>query len=567
MTAHSRRTDALVTWLLRHSPIACRVIAIVAALTVTLPFFYHMWRGSIAYLGLLEDDYFYYALIADKLATLGKLTYDGVTTTNGFHPAWFLTVFALRLLAGGLNGAFYVLLCLAFFTACIATYELLRALARSLGASPAIAAALPLLYAVANDLVVSSGMETALDVPLLVWLVLELSKTTRVTPRRAAWLGFVSSLAILSRLDIALFVLIFTLGWLALSRPPLAELGRTALAFCVSGIAIPIYAVANWVLCQSVLPVSAVAKQLVARPGINIRYLFYMAFYTAYGRTPGILLVLGTIAVFVLWRRQVHRSELVKPEVLFAAASVIGFAGLIFSMNTLSGWGYFGWYAYPYGASLLAAMVLVGTLVAARLSEQERARASALVVAVACVLPIAEGVRSFADRGPRWSVGDNGLLAMSVDLSRHMKGYNGVLAMGAMSGFASNMTQRPFVQLEGLVADRAMVEHIRREDDLGEVLREYHVDYLVVSLHDATMKPHDGCYTVTQPNAEWSGSRVHRMAVDVCGEPVTHFQTDAPEHSWSKISRLDTYVFDLRNATFRKTARAGGGPSFGTAVR
>jgi hypothetical protein len=244
----------------------------------------------------------------------------------------------------------------------------------------------------------------------------------------------------------------------------------------------------------------------------------------------------------------------VKPEVLFAAATVLAFSALLFSMNTLSGWSYFGWYAYPFAASLVAAMVLVGTLVAPRLSERERSGTSALVVAVACLLAVTQGVSSFATRGPRWSVGDNGLLAMSMDLSQHMKGHDGVLAMGAMSGFASNMMQRPVVQLEGLVSDRAMVEHIRREDDLGEVLREYHVDYLVVSLHDATMSPHEGCYTVTQPNAEWSGPRVHRMSVDVCGEPVTHFRTQSPERPWSQISRLDTYVFDLRNATFRKTA-------------
>jgi hypothetical protein len=551
MTARLARTDAVVSWVLRRSSILCRVLAVSAALLVTTPFLYHLARGSIAYLGLFEDDYFYYALVADKFVTLGKLTYDGATLTNGFHPAWFLVVLILRLIAGGLNGTFYVLLTGAFFASCVATYEVLRALARSLGASAPLAAAIPLVYCVANDVIVSSGMESALDVPLLGWLVLELSRSTRVTPRRAAWLGFVSSLAVLSRLDIALVVLLFVAAFVVLRRPPWGELARLALAFSVAGLALPVYALLNLLVCGSILPVSALAKQLVARPGINIGYLRFVAFGTPYGRTAGIMLLLGVVAAFVLWRRR-RMPGAVRPEGLFAAAVVLGFAGVFFGMNTLSGWTYFGWYAYPFAASLVAAMVLVGTLIAARISEEGRARASAAVVALACTLAAVQGVSSFATRGPRWSVTDNGLLAMSVELGERMKGHDGLYAMGAIGGFASYVLQQPFVQLEGLVSDRAMVEHIRNEDDLGEVFRDYHVDYLVVSLYAATMPAHDGCYTVTQPNAEWSGKRVHRMSSDLCGEPIAHFVTDLPRTPWSEFSRLDTYVFDVRKVAFQR---------------
>jgi hypothetical protein len=243
--------------------------------------------------------------------------------------------------------------------------------------------------------------------------------------------------------------------------------------------------------------------------------------------------------------------------VLFAAVTVLAFAGVFFAMNTLSGWTYFGWYAYPFAASLVAAMVLVGRLASSPLSPQERARASAVVVVATCALATVEGVSSFATRGPRWSVADNGLLAMSVELRERMKGHDGMFAMGAIGGFASYVLEKPFVQLEGLVSDRAMVEHIRREDDLSDVFRDYHVDYLVVSLYAAAMNPHDGCYTVTQPNAEWSGKRVHRMSVDLCGEPVAHFLTDLPAHPWSQFSRLDTYVFDVREVAFQKSASSG----------
>jgi hypothetical protein len=65
-----------------------RAVAYVCFFLVAAPFLYHLSRGSVGYLGFLEDDYFYYAAIADNLVRFGKLTYDGVTLTNGFHPLW-----------------------------------------------------------------------------------------------------------------------------------------------------------------------------------------------------------------------------------------------------------------------------------------------------------------------------------------------------------------------------------------------------------------------------------------------------------------------------------------------
>jgi hypothetical protein len=127
--------------------------------------------------------------------------------------------------------------------------------------------------------------------------------------------------------------------------------------------------------------------------------------------------------------------------------------------------------------------------------------------------------------------------------------------MGAIGGFATYLLEKPVVQLEGLVADRAMVEHVRLEDELGTVLKKYGVDYLVVSLHRATLDRHDGCYRVTQPNAEWSGRRVARMSGDLCSEPIIHFTTRLPVRPWSCFSTLETFVFDLRGARWRERAK------------
>ena len=118
----------------RASAIACRVLAYAAAALIAAPLLYHLAHGSRAYLGLFEDDFFYYTIIADKLATLGKLTFDGLTRTNGFHPMWFGVIWILRVLTGSVGTAFFALLAFLLFGLMVASYELSCRLARSLGA-------------------------------------------------------------------------------------------------------------------------------------------------------------------------------------------------------------------------------------------------------------------------------------------------------------------------------------------------------------------------------------------------------------------------------------------------
>ncbi|HEY6460242.1 MAG TPA: hypothetical protein VIY73_08820, partial [Polyangiaceae bacterium] len=220
--------------------------------------------------------------------------------------------------------------------------------------------------------------------------------------------------------------------------------------------------------------------------------------------------------------------------------------------NALTGWIFFGWYAYPLAAALVTGLTLVGLVAATRLGEEARRRAGAAVVAGAALLASGEAIDHFVTHGPMWSVEDNGLLAMSVDLSGRLSDRQGRFAMGAIGGFVTYLLRKPVVQTEGLIEDRAMVEHIRSEDALGAVLRAYQVDYLIVSQYRGRMEKKDGCYLVTQPDAEWAGKRVAKMRGALCAEPVVHFKTVLPAHRWSEFSTLETYVFDVRNATWRE---------------
>ena len=531
-------------WLERHAAGLSRAAAYTASVQVALPFFYHLAVGSAAYLGLFEDDYFYYVIVADKFVALGTFTYDGTTQTNGFHPLWFGVLVVLRVLCGGLGPAFYVSLTLVSVAAMVATYELSRRFARRLGASPRSAPAIAAVYSVGNARLLTTGMESVIAVPLFLWLLVEVARPGRITPRRAARLGVIASLAILARLDLALAVALMIIGFVALVRPSLAMLWRVTVAFCAAGILVPLYATANLVFFGSPFPMSMLAKGLSTGVTFNLKYAEIVALGTVYGPTIALVLPAGLLALCLLIRRQPHT----RPAAHFAAGLALVFAFAFFGLNSLTGWTFFGWYAYPLAAATVAALTCMVEWGGRRwLLMPTTTAAIAGLVALAPIL----GARYAIEHGPRWSVSDNTLLAMSHDLAGRVGHRNGLFAMGAVAGVATYVLDRPVLQLEGIVGDRRLVEHIRHEDPLEDVLRESRADYLVVTLANVRSAPVDGCYVITQPNAEWAGERAAKMRGGICTEPMEHFFTPKGTNRWSRYPPLETFVWDLRSARWR----------------
>ena len=226
---------------------------------------------------------------------------------------------------------------------------------------------------------------------------------------------------------------------------------------------------------DTLLPVSAMAKQLYSGFGFNLWYARAAAFGTVYGPTVGVLLPLGAIAFILL----VRQSRSVCPPIRFVGATALSFAFVLWGLNALSGWIFFGWYSYPIVTASVAAAAFIwekwGWVVAAR-------RKIALSLAIVTLgLPVVVATRYYSQHGPGWSVSDNSLLAASYDIADRMRGRQGIYAMGAIAGVVGYVMDHPLVQLEGIMADRRMVDHVRNESPLEDVLRENNVDYLIVS--------------------------------------------------------------------------------------
>jgi hypothetical protein len=523
-----------------------RATAYSCFLLVSAPLLYHLFTGSTAYLGFFEDDYFYYSAVADNLVREGRFTYDGSTVTNGFHPLWLGLLGLLRLIAGRFGSAYYLGFTAIAFMAMIATFELGVLFARMLGLRRGIAETASALYAVGTGCLMTSGMEAAIAVPLLLWLFIESGAPGALTMKRAARLGLIASLAILARLDVVIVVALLIAGYAAICRPPLVRAARLFAAFCAGGFLLPLYLSVNILAFHSVMPVSAMAKQLWSGLGLNLNYVRSVAFNTVYGPSVGVLLPAGAFACIILARR----SRWTLSWTDFIGASALAFAFALWGINALSGWIFFGWYAFPIAPASLAAAAFVwrqwGWIAGTR-----RWLGPALAIA-ALGLPFGTAVRYFVQHGPMWSISDNALLAASYDLAPRMQKRQGVLAMGAIAGFVGYVMDRPLVQLEGLMADRRMVEHVRNEDALEDVLREYNVDYLIVSFAGIRVNEADGCYEITQPHVEWAGPRTKKMRGVICSPPVERVVTPAGSNPWSQFPSIETLVWDVRNSHWKR---------------
>src|SRR6202000_766582 len=114
-------------------------------------------------------------------------------------------------------------------------------------------------------------------------------------------------------------------------------------------------------------------------------------------------------------------------------------------------WCFFSWYAYPSSVALVAAGALGWGWAAPLFENAGFALARSLAVAGAVLLVPLRGARFFIAQGLHWTIADNSLTAMAVELSRDLQDRTGTFAMGDKAGIATFLLQTPLVHLRGLV--------------------------------------------------------------------------------------------------------------------
>jgi len=444
---------------------------LLAVLIGVLGAVFHHPMGAI--LSLLSDDAFYYFRIAQNINDGAGCTFDGIATTNGFHPLWMLCVVAVFGVAGqGLLTpvlAIIVLNLLICAAALILVYRLVdRFVAPGYGAVAAAACLLPnVLTAMTN------GLETGLEITLI-FILLGFVYRRRALDASASLantflLGVLLGVVALCRLDaVFLFLgaLAMTAASVALRRTsPKAGIVRFALLGAGFSLMVVPYFAWNFVEFGHLTPISGAVKSTF--PSISASALD-MSGDKTFGAVAITLLVGVLGALFVTGPPEERNWEtlLGSPLALLALACTMHFLNTVLFLA----WGVYWWHYALYGVALALAAAKLAHRVTSR-----RAWLGRLTMIVVSVVFVALGAATQArylsikgDQHGGWLEG--------AEWARDNTPPETVFAIND-AGLFAYFSRRPTINLDGKANGYEYLRYLRA-DRVEDYLTEHHTAFV-----------------------------------------------------------------------------------------
>lgn len=515
-----------------------RVVTLLFACGLAYEPLYHLVQGTLAYAVFPQDDFFYYYLTAKNIALHGFSSFDGIVPTNGYHPLWLWVMSAMAWLTRGSDQTFFVSLEITQIISAVISADLLaRLLVRLYGRSTFVYA-VALGAALLETVLIFTGMETVLAIPLLLWFGLVfLRLLEEVSWQSAILAGFVGALLILARLDAAIAIALAFVLLLILS------IDRKAIAVFLLGL-LPVagYLVYNQVEFHNWIPVSAQVKQLQIGWHFNLR-----AIEAAF--TPrGSLYVAGTIiGLFLAIRGWARGRTMDWPTA--TSILLLGFPILFALLLAVRvSWSSYLWYFYPFPISAAIGVLEIRRAIAWKPSRFSEPAAKVAIVAV-IVFAAWFLWRDIPMMTTHFNLPPQHPYKHALNVMEFIR--PGRYAMGDRAGITSFVTGLPILQLEGLAADQAMVDSISTQADLVNVFRHYGVDYYIVSYPISEFDERLGVWNVVEP---------HRQQVQPY-VPVMHGRFSAVEEycypfpdpaslprRWTDSSAFVTRILDVSRA-------------------
>jgi len=515
--------------------------------------------GSDAYLIRLYDDSFYYIVIARHILHNGFISFDGITLTNGFQPLWLGVVGFVMFITGGAGPAFFATMFVLCGMIAYVTFELFLRLGKAMNMPGWITLFLSILVAPHFTNMIMRIMDTAAVIPLQLLLILtivRLESIEHIPAKKIVFIGVLSSVLILARLETALFVALLLLGWWIINREKISKKLTTIALFCIAGAPLAAYLAWNLIEFGSIFPVSMLAKSL------KDTHLFSNTFFRTLIINKSLsnwlcCITVPIALVFLFIRRKYYLGERysitkrIQWYVLFSGIAFPVIFYILLSVN--SDWVILAWYFYPVPLTLFFSLYIIFLLYpTGRIREHTNATTAQwafIVVSIYAIFYI--GHQIYIGETFYWTKG----VCTPYDNARAIKTFSqnhpGIYAMGDCCGITSYIMNVPVLQLEGFAADANMVENIRRQRDLNAILRDYNVDYLIVSVwvNGGLPLTTDGCYIDTEPNHIAAGKHSLTMKGTICSPSILNMYY--PDENGY------TYLFPISSKAIAETSKDG----------
>lgn len=473
-------------------------------LVVSIVLFSTPLRHGQNMLAYAQDDFYYYLTITRNLVTGHGSTFDGTTLTNGYHPLYFLLVLGVETIDTSLRAAYSALWLLDVASAITIFLTVRLLISRRISNAP-IANGTAVAIVALSALRIMQQMEVTLTLPLgLLLLVLLDRPPGQLTTARWAGIGFLASLVVLSRLD-AVFLVSLSVLVILTQRAHRQELSWSKVASFAAAFfpLLLLYLGINRHYFHRWTPISGAAKQ--ARVGFG---LHFHAIRDSFSVGSLVLLVLGVLGMYLLSRSWNKLS----PQLRVLCTSMLFFPVLQLGTNfVISDWMLFPWYRYSLIFSTTAALLLICLVIAERVPVRSQGPLESVVfiVAIGGLLIV-----RYVPNPMMVDIADS-----AVFIRDFARSHPGRYAMGDRAGMVGYIDGVPTVQMEGLVMDDKFLNYIRSEGDIGDVLKQYHVDYYIAfDWRQPRHWPAQGCFHAKEPNQ--AGPRSPALMDDFCDPPV-----------------------------------------------
>ena len=491
---------------------------VLAALAAFI-FFFHQ-PGGVPYWSVPRDDFYYYLKIGQNLAHGRGSTFNGIVSTNGYHPLYFLLIAAICRFTNSLDHILTAVWLLATAMT-VVVFQLGYRILRCFSPRVLVCAAAACFLAVASLDLFRDGMEVTLVIPLALGLTLLLMQGYEWTARRCFVASLTAAAMVLARLDSALLVMALAVLFAFSRRARGGVTWRKTIAVIAGMVPVAIYLAINVLHFHSLLPVSGEAKELRLVHGFNSEAFssaLQLSLHEHRHTVPAVLAIVGLLLLPL-----VMRERSVARRAALVAMLFLPWQQLV-SLSFLSDWFLWSWYLYTLIIAACAALCLV--LATAEVSYSRALVAT--VLASTSLVALAEGRQMLITRASE----DLPNVANGLRLAEFAKTHPGIYAMGDLAGAAGFFVPYPMVQTEGLVMDPAFLEKIRGQEDLIGVLRAYGVRYYVSSVDSKRDEP---CFEAVEPIR--AGPTSAHMRAEFCGQPLLEYDV-----SWwrTRVYDLDT---------------------------
>jgi hypothetical protein len=489
------------------------VAAVFAITRMILPIIVNV-HSQDNYLALFFDDFYFYLKIALNIVSSGISTFDGTTITNGYHPLWMGIIVLLLKFTGGDN--FYFFLLFSFLIGLLNTgsFLLLHRILWEIIPNKGACFLLAFGTLIFQTVITASGMEVSLTIPLILLLVFWImASANRDRMPGMISLGFLSSLIVLSRLDSAILILIF-LPFVVVGSD-LRKIIKHIMAFGVGGLLVPIYFAFNHFWLGSIMPTSGVAKHL--KPTFHFSL---PTFNSLFNPSEGLALYVLPSAIASICGILVYFSYR-KTKSIYgkAIAPVLIFPIIYYPLLSLSSdWQLWFWYFYPIVIAAPISVALIFEIFISKRVFRFVFNDKSIAGAFTLFLLIMFGVLHIFASSTIDHIERNSIYYAALKIRAFEQAHPGRYAMGDRVGVVAYLIDSPVVQTEGLVMDKHFLEHIRKQDDLIAVLKEYCVNYYIAT----NPANHDGCYEFTEPAQ--AGDASPKMRGKLCQEPILYFR-------------------------------------------